>query len=517
MRVEGARAVHLIDQAAPAPPPLRGELSALVDERTLEILEKRRETAIPQRRGWLVRRMLLGADIVGLALAFLVAELIFGVSAASVDHVSPRAEYLLFLLTLPGWIIVAKLYRLYDHDEERTDHSSVDDLAGVFHLVTVGAWLFFAGSWLTGLADPTIEKLIAFWGLAIGLVSLGRVSARALCRQRIAYLQNTVIVGAGDVGQLVARKLLQHPEYGLNLVGFVDAEPKERREGLEHLTILGGSERLGEIVRLLDVERVIIAFSRDSHEETLDLIRTLTGFDVQIDIVPRLYELVGPSVGIHTVEGLPLVGLPPMKLSRSSRLLKRTFDFALAAIGLTLLAPALIAISAAIKLDSPGPVFYRHDRRGRANSKFKMAKFRTMYVGSEENRAEVRHMNDVDGPLFKVKNGRDPRVTRVGAFLRRTSIDELPQLWNVLRGDMSLVGPRPFVVYEADQITGWGRRRLDMTPGITGLWQMLGRNDIAFEEMVRLDYLYVTNWSLAWDLKILLQTIPVVFSGRGAY
>jgi lipopolysaccharide/colanic/teichoic acid biosynthesis glycosyltransferase len=139
-----------------------------------------------------------------------------------------------------------------------------------------------------------------------------------------------------------------------------------------------------------------------------------------------------------------------------------------------------------------------------------------MYTGAEAKRAEVLHMNEVDGPLFKIK-GRDPRVTRIGAFIRKTSIDELPQFWNVLKGEMSLVGPRPFVIYEADQITGWATRRLDMTPGITGLWQVLGRNDIPFEEMTKLDYLYVTNWSLWWDLKIMCQTIPVVLGKRGAY
>jgi lipopolysaccharide/colanic/teichoic acid biosynthesis glycosyltransferase len=139
-----------------------------------------------------------------------------------------------------------------------------------------------------------------------------------------------------------------------------------------------------------------------------------------------------------------------------------------------------------------------------------------MRTGAEAERRDVLHLNEVDGPLFKVK-GNDPRVTRIGGFLRGTSLDELPQLWNVLRGDMSLVGPRPFVVYEADKITGWAKRRLDMTPGITGLWQVLGRNDMPFEDMVKLDYLYVTNWSLWWDLKILCQTIPVVLGKRGAY
>jgi exopolysaccharide biosynthesis polyprenyl glycosylphosphotransferase len=213
---------------------------------------------------------------------------------------------------------------------------------------------------------------------------------------------------------------------------------------------------------------------------------------------------------------MSVVTLPPMNLGRSSRLLKRSFDVVVSSAALIVLSPILLAVAIAIRLDSPGPAFYRQPRRGRYGSTFQIVKFRTMRIGAEQDRSEVLHMNEVDGPLFKIK-GRDPRVTRVGAFLRRTSIDELPQLWNVVRGEMSLVGPRPFVVYEADKITGWAQRRLDMTPGITGLWQVLGRNDIPFDEMTKLDYLYVTNWSVWWDMKILCQTIPVVLGKRGAY
>jgi lipopolysaccharide/colanic/teichoic acid biosynthesis glycosyltransferase len=160
-------------------------------------------------------------------------------------------------------------------------------------------------------------------------------------------------------------------------------------------------------------------------------------------------------------------------------------------------------------------VFFRQARRGRRGSTFRIVKFRTMCDRAEDQRFELARLNQVDGPLFKIHA--DPRITRVGSVLRRYSLDELPQLWNVLRGEMSLVGPRPFVLHEASQITGWAERRLDITPGVTGLWQVSGRNDLPFEEMVRLDYVYVTNWSLWWDIKILLRTIPVVLARRGAY
>ena len=212
---------------------------------------------------------------------------------------------------------------------------------------------------------------------------------------------------------------------------------------------------------------------------------------------------------------MPVVNLPPMRLSRSVRFLKRAVDIVVAFAGLLVLSPLLAVVAGAIKLDSRGPVFFRQERHGRGGSVFRILKFRTMEDGAESKRQQLATSNQVDGALFKIKE--DPRVTRVGRVLRPASIDELPQLWNVLKGEMSLVGPRPFVIHESSQITGWASRRLDLTPGITGLWQVLGRNDLPFDEMVKLDYIYVTNWSLWWDLKILCQTIPVVLARRGAY
>jgi exopolysaccharide biosynthesis polyprenyl glycosylphosphotransferase len=280
--------------------------------------------------------------------------------------------------------------------------------------------------------------------------------------------------------------------------------------------VLGSQDDVATLIDDLEVDRVLLASSIGSHEEMLDLVRSVRRPDVQVSIVPRYFEIFNSHATLDDVEGMPVVTLPPMRLGSSARLLKRSFDVFVSATLLLLLSPILAAVAVAIRLDSEGPVLYRQPRRGRFGSTFRIAKFRTMYVGAEQRRAEVLHLNEVDGPLFKIK-GQDPRVTRVGRFLRTTSLDELPQLWNVLRGEMSLVGPRPFVIYEADQITGWASRRLDMTPGVTGLWQVLGRNDIPFAEMVKLDYLYVTNWSLWWDLKILCQTIPVVLGRRGAY
>jgi exopolysaccharide biosynthesis polyprenyl glycosylphosphotransferase len=502
-------AVHLTD-----------DTESVVDERTLEILEYRRRTALVKRRGWLVRRMLLAADLAGLTLAFLLAQFLFPASAAPPDRVSPVSELLLFLATLPVWIVAAKLYGLYDHDEERTDHSTADDLIGVFHLITVGTWVIYVGAMLTGLAKPELLRYVFFWGLAIAAVTSSRALARAFSRRRISYLQNAVIVGAGDVGQLIARKLLQHAEYGINLVGFVDVEPKAQRADLDHLTLLGPPERLPAIVRTFDIERVVIAFSNESHDETLALIRSLNELGVQVDIVPRLFEIVGPGVDLHTIEGVPLIGLPPIRLSHSSRLIKRTVDVCVSALGLVALAPVLGAIALRIKADSPGPVFFRQTRVGIGDKTFQMYKFRTMAADADARKAEVAHLNmhaenGGNARMFKVPD--DPRTTTFGRLLRRYSLDELPQLINVLKGDMSLVGPRPLILDEDRLVADWARKRLFLKPGMTGLWQVLGRSDIPFEEMTRLDYLYVMNWSLGGDLSLMLKTLPAVFRARRAY
>jgi exopolysaccharide biosynthesis polyprenyl glycosylphosphotransferase len=480
-----------------------------LDERTQELLTRRREAPIGRwRRGWLMRRALLAADLVGLVAAFTIAEAADGAAADRFYN----GETVAFLLSLPLWVVVAKVYGLYDRDEERTDHSTADDLVGVFHLVTVGSWLVFASAWLLGLARPQLTKLALFWLLANVSIGIARALARALCHRHISYLQNTVIVGAGDVGQLIARKALQHPEYGLNVVGLVDDRPRERRPDLGHLALLGGIDELREIVEELDIERVVVAFSNDSSETLLELIRELSERQVQIDIVPRFFDVVGPGLGIHTVEGLPLIGLPPSRLPHSSRLLKRTLDIVVSAAALALLTIPFLVIALLIKLETAGPVFFRQVRMG-SEGTFRIWKFRTMMADADARKAEYAHLNQHAAPggdprMFKIPD--DPRVTAVGRWLRRYSLDELPQLLNVLRGEMSIVGPRPLILEEDQHVEHWGRRRLQLKPGITGLWQVTGRNDIPFEEMVKLDYRYVSGWSLLTDLRLMLRTVPIL-------
>jgi exopolysaccharide biosynthesis polyprenyl glycosylphosphotransferase len=496
-----------------------GQIADVLDERTLDILARRRRSSI-KHRGRLVGRVLLLTDVLALCLAFALAELPFLGDSVAPDQVGLYAEGLLFLSTLPIWIATAKVYGLYSHDVQRADHSTVDDFVGVFHVVTIGAWVIFAGGTLSGIVDPNLLKIALFWLLAIVLITLGRALARAFCRTRIAYLQNAIIVGAGEVGQLVGRKLLHHPEYGINVVGFVDSAPKERRSDLQHLTLLGPPDRLPSLVRLFDVERVVIAFSNDSHDQLLDVARTASELGIQVDIVPRLFELIPPGVATHTIEGVPLVALPPMRLSLSARFVKRAMDILLASMGLVVLAPLFAVIALRIKLDSRGPVFFRQVRRGRGGETFRIYKFRTMVNDAEERKQEIAHLNihaknGGEARMFKAPD--DPRVTGCGKWLRRYSLDELPQLINVVSGEMSLVGPRPLILDEDQHVTTWARKRLQLRPGITGLWQVLGRSDIPFEEMTKFDYLYVATWSLGRDLRLIGRTIPQLMRSRSAY
>ena len=325
-----------------------------------------------------------------------------------------------------------------------------------------------------------------------------------------------MVLGAGKVGQAIVRKIRRNPQYNVEVIGFLDDDPEALDADVADVPILGAESDLLPTILGRGVTRVVLAFSRSTHEDVLALVRSAGLRDVYVSIVPRYFEIIAANVGIADVEGISVFELPVAGLSRFALATKRAFDLCLTIPALIILSPFLLVIAIAIKLDSSGPVFFRQARTGRDDEQFEIVKFRTMVVGAEQMRmsGDLADENESSGPLFKIRQ--DPRVTRVGRVLRRFSIDELPQLFNVVSGKMSLVGPRPFVVYEDDKIDGWARRRLDLTPGITGLWQVLGRNDIAYDEMVKLDYLYVTNWSLWWDMKLLLRTIPIVF-GRSGY
>ena len=270
---------------------------------------------------------------------------------------APGYEYLAFLLAIPGWVLLLRLEGLYDRDEERTDHSTVDDIVGVFRSVTIGVWVFALFGVATDLVQPVLARLGVFWLLAVAPDPDPPRRRALLCRHLPGYTQNAVIVGAGNVGQQLALKLTNHREYGIRLVGFVDDRPTELDDELaERLPLLlGGPDRLREFIIEHGVERVIFAFSNDSHEAVLANIRAIRDLDVQIDIVPRYFEVFGAGAEVHTLEGIPLVGLRPTRLARSSRMLKRAFDLVASTLGLVLLAPLFAVVAIAIKLESRGP------------------------------------------------------------------------------------------------------------------------------------------------------------------
>ena len=485
-------------------------LTAL-DDRTRALIAEA-DSRSSMRRRWSVQLGLVVADVLALLITFCVVELAFQPNPSVVNHVSTVTELALFLVMLPVWILVASLYGLYDQTRLRPDHGTIDDVVGVFHMIGAGLALLLIAGTATDVFHPDTAKAATLWLLALTLVVISRACARAICKHRA--LENAIIVGTGQVGQLAAQKILHHPEYGVNLLGFVDQAPCELSPHLSHLRVLARSDQMPEVVQALHVDRVIIAFTNEPYDRTLALIRSLSELNVQIDIVPRFFELVPAGVGVHSVEGLPLMGLQPPRLSRSSRALKRLIDAIGATAGLLALAPFFAYCALRIRRESDGPVFFGQTRIGSDGRPFTMFKFRTMSADADERKAEFAHLNvhrleGGDPRMFKIPH--DPRVTRFGRFLRRYSLDELPQLINVLRGDMSLVGPRPLIPVEAEYVTDWARKRLGAKPGITGLWQVLGRSDIPFDEMTKLDYLYVTNWSLWGDIRILLRTIPAVF------
>jgi exopolysaccharide biosynthesis polyprenyl glycosylphosphotransferase len=243
------------------------------------------------------------------------------------------------------------------------------------------------------------------------------------------------------------------------------------------------------------------------------VLKSLAG-QVGISIVPRYFELITNRSRMEDLSGLPMLDIAPTLLSARTRILKRSFDIVSSGLILIVVSPLIAVIALTIKLTSSGPVFFRQERTGLNEQPFCMMKFRTMDTGAEARRHEFNDLNEADGPLFKVRD--DPRVTRLGRFLRRTSLDEIPQLINVWRGDMSLVGPRPFVVSESLLIQGWARKRYETRPGMTGLWQVSGRSELSHLELCRLDYLYVASWSFWWDMHILWQTPAAIFRGRGA-
>lgn len=494
-------------------------LGAIFDRPARRARERAASTPTPHGRAWLTTRLLTAADVATIAVAYLATSLVFSPGGNAGWLLGSGTGALVAVGTLPVWVFLFKFHGLYGRDGKAPDHSTADEIGPLFHSVTLGVLLLLAAEWLLFPARLWVGAPLAFWLIAFPSIALGRAAARSISRRRPSFRQKAVIVGSGSVGRRIARKILNHPEFGIDILGFADSDLREAPDEIGDLRLLCDTEDLPRLARELGVERVIVAFSTEKHDQTLELIRSLSDLDVHVDIVPRLFEVVGSNAASHSIEGVPLLGIAPFRLSRMAQAWKRGFDLAGASVALCALGPLFIAAAIAVKLDSRGPVFFRQVRMGARNVPFRIFKFRTMVLGAEERKQDVAHLNvharnGGDARMFKIAG--DPRVTRVGRLLRSTWIDEVPQLLNVLRGEMSIVGPRPLILSEDRHVERWQRHRLDLKPGMTGLWQALGSSKIPFEEMVKLDYLYVTGWTPLADLKLVFRTVAVVFRRGGS-
>ena len=461
------------------------------------------------RREAFHRRSLALADLAATYTAIVVAMLLAG-EAASVAA----------LAGAPVVVLLAKTFGLYDRDDLLVHRTTLDEAPALFQVST----LFTLGVWMAeeALASAAFTAADAafLWPVLFLLLGTARATARMTMR-RVMDAERCIVVGSVGAAEALKRTFDRATNINVNaeIVGRIPIQYGRRRGEDRFGAIVPSTvpyledlDALGYVLRAYEVDRVLVAPAAGLTDELLEVIRAVKGFGARVSVVPRLFEVVGSSAAFDDVGGTTLLGIRRYGLSRSSWRLKRTLDLVFA-IGLMIcLSPVFAAIAFAIKLDSRGPVLFRQRRIGQEGREFEMFKFRTMTEDAEHRKGELAPLNEAEG-LFKIAD--DPRITRVGKFLRKASIDEFPQLLNVVRGDMSLVGPRPLIPDDDERVQGLDRRRLHVPPGMTGHWQILGSSRVPLGEMVKIDYLYGANWSLWGDIKILLRTVPYVAARRG--
>jgi exopolysaccharide biosynthesis polyprenyl glycosylphosphotransferase len=360
------------------------------------------------------------------------------------------------------------------------------------------------------------------------LVEAGIIAVVLLIISRVAYsivvsrlrargygVSRTIIVGAGEVGRTVMRTVVARPELGYDIIGFVDDDPAKGQTDIGRFKALGSVDLLPQLIDKKAIDEVIITLPWMSHRKTMRIVHECARRQVGARIVPDLFQLSLSQVDVNDLGGIPLIGVREVSIGQGALLIKRGMDIVIAALALIAGAPLAMLIAVAIRLESPGPIIFRQTRVGKGGKLFEIYKFRSMRAGAEEEMESLRELDETDGITFKIR--KDPRMTCIGRFLRRTSLDELPQFWNVLRGDMSVVGPRPNIPSEVAEYKEWHKQRLEVSPGLTGLWQVSGRSLLSFDETALLDIYYIENWSLWLDFRILLRTIPTVLSGEGAF
>ena len=439
-------------------------------------------------RASLNRRLLALGDVAAASVSLVVLLNVFGQRRVAALALAGIA-LLLFLFKVSG---------LYDRDELRLVHSTLDEvpllvqLTGLFALgLAILQSLVLAGS-------LSATRIAALWIAAFGMIVCGRVVSRGIAG-RTSPFERCLVIGEAAQAEVIRDKLTSSQARA-----EVVASVPLASEDVTASDWVAFPTMMRRVVTQLDVHRIIIAPTTTDTRHVVDLIRAAKSIGVSVSVLPRMFEVVGSAVEFDDVDGMTMLGVRKFGLSRSSKALKRTFDLAVGTVLLLLSSPLFAAISLAILIDSRGSIFFGQIRVGREGKHFRILKFRSMVADADARKDELRSINEAGDGLFKITN--DPRVTRVGRFLRATSLDELPQLLNVLRGEMSLVGPRPLVVDEDAQVVGLDRSRLHLTPGMTGPWQVMGAR-VPMQEMVAIDYLYVASWSLWLDLKLLLRTV----------
>jgi len=460
---------------------------------------------------WRPKLVMIGADASALVVTALLSVAIFG--WWSPDSEQSRTELLWSCFaTLPVWLGLFANQRLYN---TRFIGRRIDEFRRIVNAAILGT---LSVSLAANLANVLLRRssLVILAITACLVVTLEREVARRIflrLRQGGRMTRYVVIAGANPEGRDIAAMLNAEPWLGYEVIGFVDdnAPPREPVPGVP---LLGGVGDIQGVLQEYPNASVIVATSGVESAVTNRLARDLLDQGVHVELSSTLRDISSQRLTVRPLGRFPIVYVEPVTRGGWRAVAKRSFDLVVALCGLVATAPIALVVAIAIKLDSRGPVVFSQVRVGQDSEPFSVLKFRTMVPDAEARLADLMASNEADGPLFKMAE--DPRITRVGRFLRKTSIDELPQLWNVLRGDMSLVGPRPALPHETEEWDALLAQRLRVKPGITGMWQVSGRSDTSFEDYTRLDLYYVDNWSLATDLAILAKTVPVVLLRQGA-
>lgn len=428
----------------------------------------------------------------------------------------PYSAFLPFVVLLTVLLLFA--YWRKDLYRNKRRLSVMDELTIILDGTTTGIVLMIV---LVFVYRPTFysRAIFLYAGifvlLLVGGAHILKIAMLSHWRKHGFGVARLLIVGAGEIARTIMRTVVANPQLGYEIVGFVDDDITKGTTNIGRFRALGSTDNLSKLLEEEQVDEVIITLPWQYHRKIMSITNISERANIRARIVPDMFQITLSHMDVTQMMGIPLIGMKPSSISGAGLLAKRVIDVLVAAVALILLAPLMALIALAIKMENDGPIIFSQERVGRYGRRFQIYKFRSMVQDAEDRKAELEAFNEADGPLFKMKD--DPRRTRVGRFIRKLSLDELPQLYNVLRGDMSLVGPRPNIPTEVAQYQEWHKRRLEVVPGITGLWAVSGRSELTFDEMTLLDIYYIENWSLALDLKIALQTLPHVLMARGAY